>query len=126
MVWQDLLLFFLTWSCRVPSLALRQPGPINTYISNYESHFDPEKLTDVGVLRLLAVFAFGLGAATFLGAGAFLGSATLAEAFFVAAAFFLEAVGLTAVSFCRIILSDCCTLGRLDHNRPWRRLASSR
>lgn len=80
----------------------------------------------MGVLRLLAVFAFGLGAATFLGAGAFLGSATLAEAFFIAAAFFLVAAGLTAVSFCKSILSDCCTLGKLDHNKPWRQLASSR
>lgn len=79
----------------------------------------------MGVLRLLAVFAFGLGAATFLGAGAFLGSATLAEAFFVAAAFFLEAAGLIAVSFYKIILNDCCTLGKLDHNKPWWQLASS-
>lgn len=79
----------------------------------------------MGVLRLLAVFAFGLGAATFLGAGAFLGSATLAGAFFGAVAFFLEEAGLVAVSFCKIILIDCCMLGKLDHNKPWRQLASS-
>lgn len=79
----------------------------------------------MGVLRLLAVFAFGLGGTTFLGAGAFLGSATLAEAFFVAAAFFLEAAGLIAVSFYEIILDGWWTLGKLDHNKPWLQLASS-
>lgn len=96
----------------------------NQQISNEESHYGPQERTDVGVLRLLAVFAFGLGAATFLGAGAFLGSATLAGAFFSVVAFFLEAVDLVAVSFCKIIL-DYCKLNKLDHNKPWQQLASS-
>lgn len=79
----------------------------------------------MGVLRLLAVFAFGLGAATFLGAGTFLGSAALAGAFFGVVAFFLEAAGLVAASFCIIILNDCRTPSNLDQNKPWRQLASS-
>lgn len=79
----------------------------------------------MGVLRLLAVLAFGLGAATFFGAGAFLGSATLAGAFFGAVAFFLETAVLVAVSFFKSILEDCCTLSNLEHNKPWWQLASS-
>lgn len=117
------LVFPRTFSCSTTA------GAYLTHKSaTRRAHCGREELTDVGVLRLLAVFAFGFGAATFLVAGAFLGSATLAEAFFVAAAFFLEAAGLTAVSFCKIILSDCCTLGKLDHTNlggNWLLLGSS-
>lgn len=100
-------------------------GLFNEQIRNEKSHCGSQGRTDVGVLRLLAVFAFGLGAATFLGAGAFLGSATFAGAFFGAVAFFLETAVLAAASFCKNILEDSCTLSNLEHNKPWWQLASS-
>ena len=54
--------------------------------------------TFAGVLRLLAVFAFALGAAAFLGAPAFFGAAALV-AFLGAPTLFFAAVVLAVAGF---------------------------